>query len=209
MAVFDYERAITPNTAMLLKVHRSNFSMTGFVHEVEVRDLVGLGAARGIPVMYDLGSGALVDVHTRGLPAEPTVQGAVAAGCALVTFSGDKLLGGPQAGIIVGRAEAVDRCRRHPLARAVRVDRPDPAAPGPPPPPHPPPPDDLAAAVDAFRCPPRPTPPPSLRLTPPTHPRRPLLSSSVRPGTSITGRAPPCRRSPASLPIARRTRSGG
>jgi len=124
----DYERAITPNTAMLLKVHRSNFSMTGFVHEVEVRDLVGLGAARGIPVMYDLGSGALVDVRTRGLPAEPTVQEAVAAGCALVTFSGDKLLGGPQAGIIVGRAEAVDRCRRHPLARAVRIDRLDLAA---------------------------------------------------------------------------------
>src|SRR3972149_4237439 len=98
MAVFDYERAITPNTAMLLKVHRSNFSMTGFVHEVEVRDLVGLGAARGIPVMYDLGSGALVDVRTRGLPAEPTVQEAVAAGCALVAFSGGKLLGGPRAG---------------------------------------------------------------------------------------------------------------
>ncbi len=124
----DYERAITSNTALLLKVHRSNFSMTGFVHEVEVRDLVALGAARGIPVMYDLGSGALVDVRTRGLPAEPTVQEAVAAGSALVTFSGDKLLGGPQAGVIVGRAEAVDRCRRHPLARAMRIDRLDLAA---------------------------------------------------------------------------------
>ncbi len=124
----DYERAITPETALLLKVHRSNFSMTGFVHEVGVGDLVALGTARGIPVMYDLGSGALVDVRTRNLPPEPTVQEAVAAGCALVTFSGDKLLGGPQAGVMVGRSDAVDRCRRHPLARAVRIDRLDLAA---------------------------------------------------------------------------------
>ncbi|MDR7426824.1 MAG: L-seryl-tRNA(Sec) selenium transferase [Armatimonadota bacterium] len=124
----DYERAISPETALLLKVHRSNFAMTGFVHEVEVRDLVALGVARGIPVMYDLGSGALVDLRTRNLPPEPTVQEAVAAGCALVTFSGDKLLGGPQAGVMVGRVDAVDRCRRHPLARAVRIDRLDLAA---------------------------------------------------------------------------------
>lgn len=119
----DYERAITPATGLLLKVHRSNFSMTGFVHEVEVRDLVILAERRAIPVMYDLGSGALVDVRARGLPYEPTVQEAVAAGCTLVTFSGDKLLGGPQAGLLVGRAETIDRCRRHPLARAVRIDR--------------------------------------------------------------------------------------
>jgi len=124
----DYDRAITPQTALLLKVHRSNFAMTGFVHEVAVRDLVELGAARGIPVMYDLGSGALVDVRTRGLPPEPTVQDAVAAGCALVTFSGDKLLGGPQAGVLVGKSDVIDRCRRHPLARAVRIDRLDLAA---------------------------------------------------------------------------------
>lgn len=124
----DYARAITTDTALLLKVHRSNFAMSGFVHEVPVRDLVALGAARGIPVMYDLGSGALVDLRTRGLPPEPTVQDAVAAGCALVTFSGDKLLGGPQAGLLVGRREAVDRCRLHPLARAVRIDRLDLAA---------------------------------------------------------------------------------
>lgn len=124
----DYERAISPESALLLKVHRSNFAMSGFVHEVAVRDLVALGAASGVPVMYDLGSGALVDLTERGLPAEPTVQEAVTAGCALVTFSGDKLLGGPQAGLLVGRADAVDRCRRHPLARAVRIGRLDLAA---------------------------------------------------------------------------------
>ncbi len=124
----DYEQAITSETALLLKVHRSNFTMSGFVQEVAVRDLVALGEARGLPVMYDLGSGALVDLTERGLPAEPTVQDAVAAGCALVTFSGDKLLGGPQAGLLVGRTDAVDRCRRHPLARAVRIGRLDLAA---------------------------------------------------------------------------------
>ncbi len=124
----DYERAVTPQTALLLKVHRSNFTMTGFVHDVDLRDLVALGAARGLTIMYDLGSGALVDLRTRGLPPEPTVGEAVSSGAALVTFSGDKLLGGPQAGIMVGRAETIDRCRRHPLARAVRIDRLDLAA---------------------------------------------------------------------------------
>jgi len=124
----DYEGAISPETALLLKVHRSNFTMSGFVHEVSVGDLVALGAAHGLPVMYDLGSGALVPLPERGLLAEPTVQDAVAAGSALVTFSGDKLLGGPQAGLLVGRADAVERCRRHPLARAMRIGRLDLAA---------------------------------------------------------------------------------
>jgi len=124
----DYERAMTPQTALALKVHRSNFAMSGFVHEVPVRELVALAAGRSIPVMYDLGSGALVDLAERGLPREPTVQDAVTAGAALVTFSGDKLAGGPQAGLLVGKKEPVDRCRRHPLARALRIDRLDLAA---------------------------------------------------------------------------------
>ncbi len=124
----DYERALTPQTALLLKVHRSNFAMTGFVHDVPVSDLVDLGRRRGVPVMYDLGSGCLVDLRAHGLPPEPTVQEAVAAGCDVVTFSGDKLLGGPQAGLIVGRARWLDAIRSHPLARAVRADKLDYAA---------------------------------------------------------------------------------
>lgn len=124
----DYERAITAQTAMLLKVHRSNFAMQGFVHETSVDDLVDLGRRRGIPVMYDLGSGCLVDLRTRGLPYEPTVPDAVRAGCDVVTFSGDKLLGGPQAGVIVGRSRFLEPIRSHPLARAVRLDKLDIAA---------------------------------------------------------------------------------
>lgn len=123
----DYERAIT-DTALLLKVHRSNFSISGFVAETSLADLVDLGRRRGVPVVYDLGSGCLVDLRTRGLPHEPTVQEAVTAGCDIVTFSGDKLLGGPQAGLIVGRAKFVDAIRAHPLARSVRMDKLDYAA---------------------------------------------------------------------------------
>lgn len=119
----DYEAALGPATGVLLKVHRSNFTVHGFVHETTLDELVALGRQRGVPVVYDLGSGCLVDLRTVGLPQEPTVQAAVAAGADLVLFSGDKLLGGPQAGVLVGRREAVDRCRRHPLARAVRLDK--------------------------------------------------------------------------------------
>jgi L-seryl-tRNA(Ser) seleniumtransferase len=119
----DYAAALGPTTGVLLKVHRSNFSMRGFVHEATLDDLVALGRDHGVPVVYDLGSGCLVDLGTVGLPQEPMVQTAVAAGADVVLFSGDKLLGGPQAGIMVGRAEAIDRCRRHPLARAVRLDK--------------------------------------------------------------------------------------
>lgn len=126
--VYDYERAITPETALLLKAHRSNFVIDGFVHEVSAPELVELGLRRNIPVMFDLGSGCLVDLRTRGLPYEPTVQDAVRAGCDVVTFSGDKLLGGPQAGLIVGRAPCVEMIRAHPLARAVRMDKLDYAA---------------------------------------------------------------------------------
>jgi L-seryl-tRNA(Ser) seleniumtransferase len=122
----DYERAIGPDTALLLKVHRSNFHMVGFTAEVELGDLVALGRARGVPTMMDLGSGCLLppaEVAALGLPAEPDVRGAVASGVDLVSFSGDKLLGGPQAGVIAGRAAAVALAKKHPLMRAVRPDK--------------------------------------------------------------------------------------
>lgn len=124
----DYEQAITADTGLLLKVHRSNFQMQGFVHETKAAELVDLGRRLGIPVMFDLGSGCLVDLRARGLPYEPTVQDAGRAGCDIVTFSGDKLLGGPQAGLIVGRAKYLQKIRDHPLARAVRMDKLDYAA---------------------------------------------------------------------------------
>jgi L-seryl-tRNA(Ser) seleniumtransferase len=122
----DYEGAIGPATGLLLKVHRSNFAVIGFTAEVSVHELVELGRARGVPTMVDLGSGALVDRATQrawGLPEEPTVAETVAAGADLVTFSGDKLLGGPQAGIAVGTKAAVAAARKHPLMRALRPDK--------------------------------------------------------------------------------------
>lgn len=124
----DYERAITAETGLLLKVHRSNFVVSGFVHEASPAELVEIGRRRGVPVMFDLGSGCLVDLRSRGLPYEPTAQDAVAMGCDLVTFSGDKLLGGPQAGLVVGRAKFIEMVRAHPLARALRMDKLDYAA---------------------------------------------------------------------------------
>jgi L-seryl-tRNA(Ser) seleniumtransferase len=119
----DYDAAITERTAALLKVHTSNFRLSGFVQQTPARDLVPLANARGIPVIDDLGSGALVDTTAFGLAAEPTLQGSVAAGAHLTTASGDKLLGGPQAGIILGTKEWVRRCAAHPLARAFRADK--------------------------------------------------------------------------------------
>jgi|UniRef100_A0A7C5AN36 L-seryl-tRNA(Ser) seleniumtransferase len=119
----DYERAITSQTAMLLKVHPSNFRLMGFTQEVPLADLVALGRRYGLLVMEDLGSGCLVDLSRFGLEKEPTVQEAVATGADLVLFSGDKLLGGPQAGIILGKAEVVQRLRQHPLTRALRPDK--------------------------------------------------------------------------------------
>jgi L-seryl-tRNA(Ser) seleniumtransferase len=119
----DYERALGPETRALLKVHRSNFAIVGFTEEPAPEELAALGRARGIPTLFDLGSGALVDLAAYGLPGEITAQAAVRAGFDLVAFSGDKLLGGPQAGLVVGRRELVDRLARHPLYRAMRLDR--------------------------------------------------------------------------------------
>jgi len=124
----DYERAVTKETGLLLKVHRSNFVVSGFVHEASPAELVEIGRRHGIPVMFDLGSGCLIDLRTRGLPYEPTVQDAIGMGCDLVTFSADKLLGGPQAGLVVGRTKFVEMVRAHPLARALRMDKLDYAA---------------------------------------------------------------------------------
>jgi L-seryl-tRNA(Ser) seleniumtransferase len=117
----DYARALTPRTALLLRAHASNFRIEGFTEEVDGAALVALAARAGVPVVEDLGSGALADLRAYGLPHERTVQEAVADGIDLVAFSGDKLLGGPQAGIIAGRAAAVARLRANPLLRALRV----------------------------------------------------------------------------------------
>ena len=119
----DYEGAITENTAALLKVHASNFRVEGFTASVEARELVELGEKYGIPVLHDVGSGCLLPTGRYGLAHEPLPQESVAAGMGLVFFSGDKLLGGPQAGIVVGKRDLVNRLERHPLARAVRIDK--------------------------------------------------------------------------------------
>jgi len=119
----DYEQAITPNTALLLHVHPSNFRVEGFTHSASIEELVALGRRHGVPVVDDLGSGSFLDTARYGLQHEPMVQERIAAGVDLVTFSGDKLLGGPQAGLIAGRAKLVEKLRRHPLARAIRIDK--------------------------------------------------------------------------------------
>jgi len=119
----DYEDAIGEGAAALLRVHASNFRVVGFAESTPLPDMARLAHERGILLLDDIGSGCLFDTTQFGLAAEPTVQESLAAGADLVFFSGDKLLGGPQAGIIVGRAELVDRLRRHPLARALRMDK--------------------------------------------------------------------------------------
>jgi L-seryl-tRNA(Ser) seleniumtransferase len=119
----DYEEALQEPTALVLRAHRSNFKIIGFTEEPELEEIVNMAHARSVPCMDDLGSGALLDTAKFGLAHEPTVQESLAAGVDLVCFSGDKLLGGPQAGIILGRAELVEKCKRHPLARAVRADK--------------------------------------------------------------------------------------
>ncbi len=119
----DYAGAIDEETALLLKVHKSNYSIVGFTKEVSLKELTALGRERGVPVMEDLGSGTFIDFSLYGLKKEPTVQESVAAGVDLVTFSGDKLLGGPQAGVIVGRKEFMDRIKKNPVTRALRIDK--------------------------------------------------------------------------------------
>ncbi|HYV49102.1 MAG TPA: L-seryl-tRNA(Sec) selenium transferase [Myxococcaceae bacterium] len=119
----DYERAVTPDTAVLLKVHRSNFAVVGFTEEAAGKDLCALARAKNLLVFEDLGSGSLVPLEGEGLTAEPTVRDVVASGVDVVSFSGDKLLGGPQAGIIVGKKALMAQVKAHPLNRAVRVDK--------------------------------------------------------------------------------------
>jgi L-seryl-tRNA(Ser) seleniumtransferase len=122
--VRDYADSLhSINTALLLRVHHSNFSITGFVYEPTLGELVTLGDEYAIPVMDDLGSGTLLETESYGLAHEPTIQESVGAGVSIITASGDKLLGGPQAGLIVGKADLVAKLRHHPLARAVRVDK--------------------------------------------------------------------------------------
>ena len=119
----DYENAIEHDTALLLKVHTSNYSIVGFTADVSLEILVDLGAKYKIPVMEDLGSGTFVDFSKYGLLKEPTVQESVKAGADIVTFSGDKLLGGPQAGIIVGKKEVIEKIKKNPINRALRIDK--------------------------------------------------------------------------------------
>ncbi|MCX8069634.1 MAG: L-seryl-tRNA(Sec) selenium transferase [Thermodesulfovibrionales bacterium] len=119
----DYERAINPNTALLLKVHQSNFRTIGFTKLVEIDELSDLGRKYKIPVMFDLGSGCLIDLKPYGIFIEPSVQDIIKSGCDIVTFSGDKLLGGPQGGVIAGKKNIIERISKNPLMRAVRVDK--------------------------------------------------------------------------------------
>ena len=119
----DIERAITPRTGLLLKVHPSNYRISGFTAAVDLAELVALGARHAVPVMEDLGSGALIDLGAYGLPREPLAAERVRLGADVVTFSADKLLGGPQAGVLVGRRAVIEAIRQNPLARALRCDK--------------------------------------------------------------------------------------
>ena len=119
----DYEKAINENTGLLLKVHTSNYKIVGFTKEVSPQELVALGKKNNLPVMWDLGSGSFIDLAAYGAGSEPTVQQAVDSGVDVLTFSGDKLLGGPQAGMILGKKTYLDQIRSNPLARALRIDK--------------------------------------------------------------------------------------
>lgn len=119
----DYEDAITENTALLMKIHTSNFKILGFTQNVDVKQLTSIGKKYNIPIVEDIGSGVLVDLRRFGLPYEPTVQDSISQGADLVSFSGDKLLGGPQAGIIVGKKELIQKIKKNQLLRALRIDK--------------------------------------------------------------------------------------
>ena len=119
----DYSSAVSDRTGVLLKVHTSNYRVVGFTAEVGLEELVALGKEHGVPVMEDLGAGALIDLAQYGLPPEPVVAERISKGADVVTFSGDKLLGGPQAGLIVGRKVWVDQIKKNPLKRALRLDK--------------------------------------------------------------------------------------
>lgn len=119
----DFAAALTERTGLLVKVHRSNFAVVGFSEEATTRELAQLAAQRGVLFFEDLGSGALRAMHAEGLSTEPTVASVIAAGADVVAFSGDKLLGGPQAGLLVGKKAALDRLKKHPLNRALRIDK--------------------------------------------------------------------------------------
>jgi L-seryl-tRNA(Ser) seleniumtransferase len=119
----DYERAINERTALLMRVHSSNFKQIGFTEDTPIADIARIAHAHGLYAVDDLGSGALLDTAAYGLAHEPTAQESIAAGMDIVAFSGDKLLGGPQAGVLLGRRALIDKLKRHPLARAVRADK--------------------------------------------------------------------------------------
>ena len=165
----DYAEAIDDNTGLLLKVHTSNYRVVGFSAEVELKELVAIGRERGVPVMEDLGSGALVDLGNLGLPREPLVAERVAMGADVVTFSADKILGGPQAGLVAGGKSWIDRMNRNPLKRALRCDK------------------LTLAALEAT--------PPELRPVPPTcSARSPLCGPSAGPSTRSKKAAGRCCR---------------
>jgi L-seryl-tRNA(Ser) seleniumtransferase len=121
--LYDYENAINENTGVILKVHQSNYKIVGFTEEVEIEELTELGKKHSIPVVEDIGSGVFLDLSNYGLSYEPTVQNSIKKGIDVVTFSGDKLLGGPQAGIIVGKKEYIDKMKKNQLTRALRIDK--------------------------------------------------------------------------------------
>ncbi|OGW37237.1 MAG: L-seryl-tRNA(Sec) selenium transferase [Nitrospirae bacterium RBG_13_39_12] len=120
---FDYENAINENTSLILKVHKSNFRVAGFTEDVSIEDLVDLGSRHQVPVMFDLGSGCLIDLKPYGVYNEPVVKDIVKSKVEITTFSGDKLLGGPQCGVIVGKKEYMERIQKNPITRAIRIDK--------------------------------------------------------------------------------------